>query len=308
MAIETIENLENCNLVEYYKDILQSAFCKYNISAKQAIVSIGNHHIFFRQVSFPFMDKQELADTVKWEHNQYVPFEEGTYYFDFAILKEDKINNEIKLMLVAGKKEYIDFLTNVFSELSINLLAIEGEVFSLARVIEDDKNCILIDIGKEASQIIIYQDRVPIIVRNISIGGDYFDQMIAEVCDIDKIEAEYLKKNLGKKNFLENDFNTEEVMLRIDKETHKIITEVIRTIEYYKMQNRNVSIDKIFLCGGGAKLIALTKNIMSHIEIPVMLLKPEEKIYYDSCFDTNYIKDISLQFATTIGLILRGEK
>lgn len=259
---------------------IRNAFLVNGLSAKQAVVAVGGRNIFFREVKFPYMEKAELADTVKWEIGRYVPYEENTYYYDFAVITENKEKNEIKVMLSAGKKAYIDDLLNLFSDLSVNIVAIEDEAFALSRLVLEETDYIIVVTGKTNHRIMIYQNQIPVISRNIANCGD---------------DAAENKLQLAVDEMVANT-------------SRRFVNEISRTIEYYKVQNREVKINKIFFCGEAENLPEIIGQVAQQIERPVSFIDALQGIAPASCFDKDYLRHALVQAATAIGLILREDE
>lgn len=162
-----------------YKSFLENLFLVHGFSASEIYLLVGGRNFFFREASFPVMGRQALADTIKWEIQQYIPYEAGAYYYDFSVVEET--SRQLRVMLAAGKKDYIDGLLALFSGLPAPVAVVDGEPFALQRLVPEEKDYIIGVAANAASRVILYQDARPVLYRAVSACGkdvrDFADQI-----------------------------------------------------------------------------------------------------------------------------------
>lgn len=283
----------------------------YGIQAREAVLSISGRDFFAREVTFPKMELAELAEAVKWDVTKYVPYEEDQYYYDFDVLPEGaEPSEEMRVILVAAPKQAVDGLVMLMKRLKLHPVAIEGASFALARTLRSEENYILVDIGKENSKIMIFQEQVPIATRNVPIYGDSFTEVIQNVMELSAEEAETLKQRqrvLPLQALEEKpEEDAEELAQRMEGLAEELISEIRRTIEYYRVQNKEAVIDKVFISGGGARLGNLVEYIAASLAIPVCRHQPLENVVCSASFDPVYLDSIAPQIAVAAGLAMRG--
>lgn len=290
-------------------DLIHNAILVNGIKSKHAIISVGGHNIFSREITLPKLTKEELTEAIKWDIEKQVPYEEGSYYYDFSLLGTNSNTKDSRLMLVASPKKVINDILSIFQFLPIHILAIDGEAFAIERTLHNENNCMVIDIGKENSQMIIYQSHIPVLTRNIPIFGDRFTASIMSTLNLDRMEAELLKKCQWKtvlKSPLVNESAKEfELRRNLQELIQELANEVMRTLTYYQAQNREGVIQKILLCGGGSRLENLAENLKGYLNIPVEILMPLPKLTIADTLDPQYVKEMAPQLTIAIGLALR---
>ena len=85
--------------------------------------------------------------------------------------------------------------------------------------------------------------------------------------------------------------------------------EVKKTVDFYRAtaDERESSIQKILLAGGGSKLPGLAEYLGRRFEIPVEVFNPFRQIEVDDKkFDPDYMREIVPEMAIAVGLALRG--
>ncbi|MEG6585547.1 type IV pilus assembly protein PilM [Dendrosporobacter sp. 1207_IL3150] len=293
--------------VDEFTYILQQLVATSGFSSRDAVLALGGKSIFIREIAFPKMAEEEIREAIKWEMEKYVPYAPDSYHYDFSIVGEVENGMELKVLLVAAPKVNIDPIIAVVKNAGLKPVAIDGEAFALYRTLENAENSMIVDIGQFASQLIIYQNGIPTVTRMIPISGQRFTEAVMSALDLDETEAELLKKR--QKNLLPqvngiND-NTEihdQMMMIVDE----LAREIRRTVEFYQIQNKHSSIEKIIISGGGACLDNLGEQLKSILDLPIVLNSASGTIDYSPSFDPNYIKDVAPRLAVAIGLALRG--
>lgn len=302
---------EDAEPLEELETVLRQLLETNNIQARDAILSIGGRDFFAREVSFPKMEPAELAEAVKWDITKYVPYEEGQYYYDFDVLPENTdLPDEVRVILVAAPKQAVDDLVMLVKRLHLRPVAIEGESFALARTLRAEENYILVDVGKENSKIVIFQGQVPIATRNVPVYGDSFTEAVQTVMELSAEEAEALKQRRHvlllqqERDGLEKQEG--DLAQKMEGLAEDLVNEIRRTMEYYRIQNKNAVIDKVFISGGGACLENLVEYIAAAFTIPVLRHQPLENVVCGAPFDPVYLDSIAPQIAVAAGLAMRG--
>lgn len=279
------------------------------VTCREVTAGLGGRNVFSRELNMPKMEEKEMQEAIKWDIGQYVPFPPDTYYYDFAVLGPGDSEAEVKVLVVAAQQENVDYLRDVCSIADLNLQAVDFEALALKRTLASHENIMIVDIGMEVCQVVIYRDSYPVLARTIPIGGRQFTEIIMNVNNLSFQEAEAFK--LKKRDLLpliqdEGEEELPELQQHLKILTNELGREIRRTFEYYQMQNPQVKINPIYLTGGGALLDRLATAVNSHVSIPVVKHDPFMQLKTASYYDQQYIEDVASRFAIAVGLGLRG--
>jgi len=275
-------------------------------NSKNVVVAIGGRVMFARELIFPKMTIDELREAIKWDVGKYIPYAPGSYYFDFAIVGQGNTEDEIKVLLVASPLENINNIINTIKSAGLTLVAVDVEPLALYRIFDDAEKAMVIDIGAQLSQITVFQNGSPAVIRNIPIGGQNFTQVIMKGLKLDFNEAEKIKHTkaiLGQSN---GGPQYIEVQRQMELLINEFALDINRTAEYYQQQNKDVMINKIFITGGGAKLNNLVQSLAARLDMPAVLYDPLAKLKIPGSFDLLHLQKVAPQLGTAIGLALRG--
>jgi type IV pilus assembly protein PilM len=99
--------IDSLRLVDSLKEMIRTA----GIKTKDAVISISGHSsVIIKRISLPEMTEEELSESIKFEAEQYVPFDIEDVNLDFQIIGP-KEAGQMDVILVAVKKT---LLTNIF--------------------------------------------------------------------------------------------------------------------------------------------------------------------------------------------------
>ena len=287
-------------------DILIQLLAKTHISSRHAIIAVGGRGMIARELILPAMTKEELKEAIKWEVGKYISYPPNSFYFDYSIIGRGNIESEIRVLLVASPHKFINTITSIIKEVGLIPVAIDVAPLALYRTFIDAENAMIIDIGKGLSQITVFQKGIPVIIRNIPLGGQRMTEVIMQVQRISFYEAEELKKkHIDLFNF-DSLKECNETKQQLELVFVDFLREVRRTADYYQLQNKMVSIDKIYLTGGGSQIKNLVSYLSNLLDLPVIMHDPFVRLEIPKSFDQSYLQEIAPQLSVAIGLSLRG--
>lgn len=264
-------------------ELVQELKCRKD----KIITTIPNNNLIIRNMELPEMeDDNRLAEAIKWESEDHLPFPIESAVEDFKILSRE--DNRVQVLLVATKRDVIDNVMNVFERISIIPSVINIQPMALLSIadyqdlIED--TVAIIDIGAAGTRVVIGDRRNIYLSRNIDIGGNEFTRIIMEEDKLNYNEAENIKKRNGLPEEDEIGENFELAISQIATtglgESHSLLVlarnladQIERSLDYYNVKYRK-KVDKIFISGGGAKLKRLKNIIEDRIGRDMFSLDP----------------------------------
>src|SRR6056297_3432510 len=99
-------------------DVLSNAinqlFDLYSFRKKTVAISIGGYSVIVKNINIQKMPEEQLADSLNFEAEQYIPFDINDVNIDFQLLGENEQNpNQMNVLLVAAKKDMINDYINL---------------------------------------------------------------------------------------------------------------------------------------------------------------------------------------------------
>ncbi len=286
---------------------VQKLISNLKIKARNTVASISGNPVIIKKITMPLTTDEELEESIKFEAEQYIPFDLQEVNIDFQILNvEEEKADQMNVMLVAAKKVMIEEYTKVLIDSGLKPIILDVDVFALENAfemsyqVEENQNIALIDIGASTININITKDNVSAFTRDIFLGGNQITEELQKKFSISFEEAEEMKTG-GR---LEGaDYGECEVIIK--QGCDNITAEIQKSMEFYTSTTYE-SITKIYLSGGCAKIAGIREGIEEKLNIPAEIIDCLQNIKYDeSSFDQEYIKDIIPLASVSVGLALR---
>lgn len=288
-----------------FSELLNNALAISGMRSRNANFAVGGHNLFVREVSFPTMTEKELKEAIKWDMEKYVPYEPETYYYDYSILPNELHDDGLKVLLAAVPRKRLDSLIQVVKQAGLTPQVVDIEALSIHRTVSHMKNGVILDIGGHYSQILLFQQGIPVINRTIPLGGERFfgiakDLKQEKLTNFLLSEQAFTRTAYSVTNEDTDSYQSWQLLI------NELEKEVLRTIEYYQIQNAQAIIDQIVMVGGGARVPCLHLSLSKYLDFPVNLHNPLLGVKLSPSFDVSYLNSISPQLSLAVGLALRG--
>jgi len=282
---------------------------EHGIKVKEAVSSLTGHSVIIKKVSFPAMTEDELADSIQWEAEQYIPFPITDVNIDFQILGADtEGTGQMDVMLVAVKKDVINDYTNVIKEAGLNPVVIDVDSFALENMMEINypvtpgENIAMVNIGASITSISVLLGGLTIFTRSIPMGGNQFTEEIQRQLNISFKDAEDFK--VGAKAPDEDAAGS--LPFAMETVSTNLAFEVKRSLDFFLGGSQGGYVSKIYLSGGGAKADGLLNLMQEKTSIPAEMIEPFKNVETgDTGPDEAELKDLAPYFGVAVGLATR---
>lgn len=298
--------MDSASIVESIRSLVEGL----KIKTKNVAVSIAGHSVIIRKINITAMPEMQLEESIKWEAEQYIPFDIEDVNLDFQILDEPAGPDQMTVLLVAAKKEMINDYTAVIEEAGLHPVIVDVDSFAIENAYNinyespEDEVVALVNIGAGVMNVNILKGGTSAFTRDISIGGRQITEEIQKRLKMTYEEAEALK--IGESGPKAKTGEVEEI---IRSTAEQLAIEVRRSLEFFAASSSGEEIKRVFLSGGCAKIGILPGLIEERIGTSVEIFNPFAKIEYSpEAYEPDYIKQISPLAAVGVGLALRRER
>jgi type IV pilus assembly protein PilM len=290
--------IDSLRLIDSLKELLKKA----KIKTKDAVISIAGHSsVIIKRVSLPEMSEEELSESIKFEAEQYIPFDIEDVNLDFQILGPKEEAGQMDVMLVAVKKDIINEYLSVVKEAGLNPLIVDVNSFALENIyevnyeIEPDKNIAIVNIGASTINMNILKGGISVFTRDSAVGSNLHTEALQREFNLTYETAERLKKGEAVENV-----SPQDALSVMDLASEEIIGEVNRSLEYF-----HEDINEVILSGGCALVKDFPKLLAEKIGIEVKVMEPLKNIKIPKRFDITYIEEMVPMAVVAAGLALR---
>jgi len=289
-------------------EAISSLFAKLKIRQKEVALAISGHSVIIKKITVPMMTAEELDEQIHWEAEHHIPFAKDDVELDHQILGETG-QNQMEVLLVGAKKEIVTDYAALAREANLNPVVVDVAAFSLQNCFElsygvSEQTTALVNVGASISTINILQNGISLFTRDMTIGGNSFTEEIQKHLNVGYEEAEAYKCG----GTAGDEVVPQEVDDILRQQAEVMAGEFQRSFDFFLATTADGSIDKIYLCGGSARVPALRKAIETRARIPLDILDPFKGVTVDSSrFDMDYVQMQAPMASVAMGLALRTE-
>jgi type IV pilus assembly protein PilM len=279
------------------------------IKTKSVAAAVSGHSVIVKKVNLPSMSREELDEQIRWEAEQYIPFDVNEVNLDFQILDGGNDEGQMEVLLVAAKKDLIDDYVQVISEAGLVPVAIDVAAFAVENAFEANyavtrgQTIALVNIGAQVVNINIISNGIPCFTRDITTAGNQYTEEIQKALSISFGEAERIK--IGGRGSHSQDVVPQEVEQAIQSVTETVIGEISRSLDFYGATSADNRIERVYLSGGAAKVSGLAKAFHDRTGLPVEVMNPLSRMLPSSRFEADYLDDLAPALGVGVGLALR---
>jgi type IV pilus assembly protein PilM len=265
-----------------------------------------------KKISLPQMSNEELAESIHWEAEQYIPFDIQDVSIDYEVIEGGGSGGNMDVLLVAVKKDKIGDYTSAISQAGKNPRVVDVDVFALQNCyeinygIDPGRVIALLNVGAAIMNINIIKGGTSIFNRDIAVGGNQYTDAIQKDLNLSFDQAEALKKGQRVEGAAPENLHP-----IIQAVSENIALEVQKTFDFFKATSSEDRIDRIFLSGGTSKIHGLRDLLADRFEAGVEIMNPFNNVTYNpKDFDPDFINDIgpSAAIAPMIRINLVAER
>ena len=291
---------------------IRELFDELNVKVKQVAVSISGHAVIIKKISLPPMPDDELEGQVKLAAEQYIPFDINEVNIDFHVLppaEGEASEGEMSVILVAAKKDKINELTELVKGAGLVPMVMDVDAFAIENMhainypMSQDETTALVNVGASVMNINIVSKGTSLFTRDIPIGGNRYTESIQRELGLSYEDAEALKKG-GKASGSNQAAAAQSVIESVNAE---VASEIARTIDYFKSTVTEGEVQQVLLCGGGAQIAGLVKQLRDRMHAVVEVANPFAEVDTSgSDFDQAALADLAPMASVGVGLALRS--
>src|SRR5579883_1861847 len=184
---------------------IKKIFLSGHFKPKGVATGVSGHSVIVKRVVVPAANEQEVEASIQLDAEQYIPFEIAEVNLDYQVGGPGTTTSEepgMEIVLVAAKKDKIQNHTNVISLSGRNPEVVDIDAFALQNAFEanyaptPDATVALLNIGASLMNINITKGGMPLFIRDVSVGGHQYTDILQKELQLNFQEAEDLK--LGK--------------------------------------------------------------------------------------------------------------
>jgi type IV pilus assembly protein PilM len=267
-------------------DAIRRVFLNKAFKTADVAASLSGNAVIVKKISLPVMTASELAESIYWEAEQYIPFDIQDVNLDYQILDPGTgadAKGTMDVLLVAAKKEKIADYTGVIAQAGRVPVIVDVDAFALQNAyeanygLEQGAIIVLLNAGASAININIVSGEQSVFTRDISIGGNAYTEAVQKELNLPFESAE-----LAKKGHQVDGVTFDDVRPVLHAMTENVLLEIQKTFDFFKATASSDRIDKIVLSGGASRVDGFAAALQERFSTAVESFDPFKKIAFDA--------------------------
>jgi type IV pilus assembly protein PilM len=291
-------------------DAIRRVFENKAFKTKEVAASLSGNAVIVKKINLPVMTPAELAESIYWEAEQYIPFDIQDVNLDYQILNTGtgaESEGTMDVLLVAAKKEKIADYTGVISQAGRLPVIVDVDAFALQNAyevnygLEPDAVVVLLNAGASAININIITGEQSVFTRDISMGGNSYTEAVQKELNLPFESAEQIKRGQPVEGI-----TFEQVQPVLHAMTENVLLEIQKTFDFFKATASSDRIDRIVVSGGASRVDGFTASLQERFNTAVDVFDPFKTISFEPAkLGINDPEELSATAAVAVGLALR---
>jgi len=288
-------------------DSVRSSLDVLEVDNKQVISCISGRDIIVKKIKMPRMNEAEAREQIKWEAEQYIPYEVEDISLDFQILNPNVGEDSMEVLLVAAKRDAVEARLHLFRDLDLEPIILDVAAFSLQNIyefnhtLEPGKLIGLFHIGTQGTTMCFIEASINHFTRDVPTSVSTLIQALQREAGIDGEKAIDIIKTGEKGDIDQYAFQNAMESFQDD-----LGIAIERVLPYLPEGFENFN--QIVVSGGGSLIPGIPEFIEKRFGVPVEIINPFIDFDYarESAYINVNVEEMGPILAPALGLALRG--
>jgi type IV pilus assembly protein PilM len=263
-------------------ETIQRLFQRCRIKTTHVATALSGHSVIVKRISLPVMSEAELAESIHWEAEQYIPFDIEDVNLDYEILEGSSLSGEgnMDVLLAAAKRDKISDYIGVIAQAGLQPSVVDIASFALQNAFEANYEfepsqvVALVDVGAAVSSISVLHGGTSVYWRDINTGGNAYTDAVQKELNLSGEQAEQLKR--GEEV---DGIPYERVLPILASVNDDVGSEIQKTLDFFKqISPSDDSVEHVYVTGGTAQAVHLKESLAERLGAQVELLNPFRKV------------------------------
>jgi type IV pilus assembly protein PilM len=292
-------------------DAIKRIFEGRAFKARDVAASLSGNAVIVKKINVPVMTEDELDESIHWEAEQYIPFDIQDVNLDYQILDPGGASGQnaatMEVLLVAAKKEKIADYTGVIAQAGRSAVVVDVDAFALQNAYEANYGVdpgavvVLLNAGASAINVNIVIGEQSVFTRDISLGGNAYTDAVQKELGLPFELAEQAKRGVPL-----DGLTFEDVRPVLRAMTENVLLEIQKTFDFFRTTAGTDRIDRVMLCGGGARVDGLAEALHERFGVPVEMLDPFKAVGFEAArLGVGDPAEVAPTAAVALGLAMR---
>ena len=254
--------------------------------ARRATLGVTGRDVMIRYLPVPAASPSRLKKLIEFEIRENMARGARDISADYRPLNlPTGLHEGLTVLAALAKNEYLEDMFGSARLAGVRVRAATPAAvalfrcFAASREYKPDETTLLMDLGRENTEIVVQRDGELYFARNTSGGGEKLTQDIAGVLGLDRDRAEGYKRERARLTLQPpagGDERQQGVYRALLAAGDAVVSTVQGGIRFCRTQTKlkDLDFDRLVLSGGGAKLAGLREFLLNRLKKPVTVFDP----------------------------------
>lgn len=288
-------------------EVILGAVQQAGIKTKNVAVGLPARRTYTAVVDVPNAPEKELRKTIHYGIDQYIPMPIDEAEVDYAILGvSPKDKSLVEVLVSSSAKDYAEGRMEMMESLGLNVIAQEPEPLAMTRAlapigVTDAR--LLIDLGEKSTDLVVFYDGSPRLVRSIPGGLASFIKTLVDALNVKEDQARQFVLKFG----LAQDKLEGQVFKVLSSLLESFAGELTKSVRFFQSKYVNAEVGGIVLSGFAGVIPFIAEYIEAQTNIATVQGNPWQYVKVTP-EQQQALLPVASEFAVAIGLAERSNE
>ncbi|HYW10113.1 MAG TPA: type IV pilus assembly protein PilM [Longimicrobium sp.] len=283
---------------------VQSLLTSAGLKPKRLVASVGGRDVMVKKIQMDRMKESDAREVIRWEAEQYVPYDMESVQLDFQIL--DPLNDglQMSVLLVAAKREVIEQRVGLLRDAGLAATVVDVDACALHNAFEYNYPeamtgvCALVNVGHEISTVNVLQDGVLVLTRDIPFGSRRLREDLRRRHGLTVEEAEAVLEGRSDR--------AAEFRALLTEGSEELAMGIERAVAFLAA-GESGGLSRVYLSGGSSRVPGLVEVVAGRLRARTELATPLQRLRIRAGAGNLFpVDELAPMLMLAVGLALRA--
>lgn len=287
-------------------EVITTAVGQSGIKTKNVVLGAPSTRTFATVIELADMSSAELASTIKYQAEQFIPMSLDEAKVDWAVLgrsPKDPTKNEVLLASIANS--FSEQRLDLIESMGFNVVAIEPDSIAVCRALLPANSTggrVVLDFGDMGADLVVALGDSPRLIRSIPTGLRSLVKAAAQNLSIEEQQATQFILKFG----LASDKLEGQIIRSLEATMAQFVGEVVKSIKFFQTKYPDMPVSEILLSGYAATIPGFDAYLSQKVGLPSKLATPWQYVRVPQS-DQAALQEVAAQFAVAVGLAEKSD-
>ena len=289
-------------------EVIMTAVGQSGIRTKNVAIGLPSNKTFTTVIDVPNVSDAELKATMKYQVDQYIPMSIDDAKVDWALLGPSlREQNQQEVLVSSTAKTYSEDRLEMVEALGLNVIAAEPDPIAMVRALTppnaNGMALVMIDMGEQATDLVITYGDTPRLVRTIPTGLGSLLKAAVQNLNVQEDQARQFILKFG----LAPDRLEGQVLRAIEGTLDGFVNEVTKSVKFFQTRYPNIPINAMLLSGFSAIIPMFGDYLGAKTGVRGVPANPWQGVRL-SASDQQQLAAVASEFTIAVGLAKRSNQ